>query len=68
MNPDLGERRMSYLAVPDDTLFLKSDEACDMVRLLRHVIRECETKDAADYAMPVDLATLRNLLRRVDHG
>jgi hypothetical protein len=57
---------VTYLAVPEDTVFLKPDEAYDMVRLLRHVIKRCETTDVEDYPMPLTLASLRGLLTRLD--
>lgn len=59
---------MAYLAVPEDTLFLKPDDAYAVCQLLHHVIKQCETRDVDDYPMPasLDLATLRGLLSRLD--
>ena len=57
---------MTYLAVPEDTQFLTPDDANAMVRLLRHVISECEARTVEDYSIPLDLATVRDLLDRLD--
>ncbi len=57
---------MTYLAVPENTVFLKPDEAMDLCQLLRHVIKQSETRDVEDYPMPLTLASLRTLLARLD--
>ena len=57
---------MIYLAVPEDTQFLTPDDAYAMVRLLRHVISECDTRTVEDYSIPLDLAAVRDLLDKLD--
>jgi hypothetical protein len=41
-------------------------EQYDLVTLLRHVVRECETRDPESYAIPIPLASVREMLAKLD--